>query len=1276
MAYGCKYNAELQSHAGELWKISIYKNGYTSTTVTPLTLWGPDGFVLSYNGEGDDLHEPIKASDLKFSVTADNSTMVTFTTDIINGGSHDFIVKLEKWDVNAIPDPAYTFQWGGVLTHEVTEVPDQYQYVVEITAIDGLSTLNDITMTTEEFEDIASVTLDFYVKPSELVRAMLAQLPWVSTFAPTFAIRWSDDWSALGIGTSYWQNTVFINLKVFAEYNERTSKYDLKSFYDILQEVVSSCNSEIFLWQNFTIINKDYRRTTEARACIYFDGATVLSTSTEGTEFDILQQRANARLAGGKFMYRQPVKKVRKKITYKNNSSANNNQTIYDQVTNIGVQLVGTTFVGSGDLVCEAFSSDDVAKLKVSYDFGYHLKTTTIVNSDAYCVLKLNVKIVNGGVTYYLSGNSNAYTAAQWVTSSAARYSIVSNPTPSYYLNDPPTHSYFNGDFINTFTIDLPFTTGVTQTTISLDFDSFYYIGATYTLATTTEFYSVLANRYIYLEPLNSDNEQTVGFATFSSVATNGNDLIYDLPDGLLHDGSDGTGIFYNNNTGAFSIVPATITRTTKWYEKSVGTSTAYYLPEMCCRSIHRYTYKPLRLFQGTVVNSGVAYNDTLVIDYDTYKLYLVFNGGQFTGKTDRWAGEWWAVRQEAQPETAMETADNAPFSGVEVSRGASSHPYTLGGSSKISDHLSLGNFILEYKTQGASKFLGGPAGTSGYPDYRTPDLSEFPLKGSSTGAIYFSSGATGTTNYNVVFQAKVGTVAYLSDVGTSGGGYVGTSKSIPFVGTTGYLTEDADNFVWDNANKRAGFGTKLPNYRIEAAGKAVADGVRSWMGFDIYPVTAPASISGSVGGGGSVDTGDHYYLVSYYTDTGETTTKLSAKITTTAGQNTVVLTIPVSTDSRVVGRKLYRTKAGAAATQDYALATVADNTSTTYSDTAADSTLSDGPQKGYFRPNTTTQFITLSGSKVMQLDTEAVSLGVGAAGSGLTGGRHVAIGYRAGYSVTLDIDWVAIGNSALYSMAGSGSGNIGVGYQVGYYLTTGGNTSAIGYQALYYNSTGDYNTALGSQAFKGATTKSFSAGVAVGYRAGYANEGNYNTYVGAYAGYTAASVANGIHIGYYAGRYETVGAKLIIDAFNRTNEANQRLYAIIYGVMSSTQANQILSLGGGGKVGINNTAPNSTFHVTGSEAHTLTQVSTTYTATATDNIIEATSGTFTINLPTAVNIAGREYTVANSGAGTVTVDPNGTETIGGSATYALAGAGTSVTFYSNNANWLIKASK
>jgi hypothetical protein len=76
-----------------------------------------------------------------------------------------------------------------------------------------------------------------------------------------------------------------------------------------------------------------------------------------------------------------------------------------------------------------------------------------------------------------------------------------------------------------------------------------------------------------------------------------------------------------------------------------------------------------------------------------------------------------------------------------------------------------------------------------------------------------------------------------------------------------------------------------------------------------------------------------------------------------------------------------------------------------------------------------------------------------------------------------------------------------------------------------------------------------------------------------------------------------------------------------------------------------------------------------TYTATAADYFINCTANTFTVNLPTAVGIAGRTYVLKNSGAGVITADPSGSQTIDGSTTLPIAAAGV-LRIASDGANW------
>lgn len=91
--------------------------------------------------------------------------------------------------------------------------------------------------------------------------------------------------------------------------------------------------------------------------------------------------------------------------------------------------------------------------------------------------------------------------------------------------------------------------------------------------------------------------------------------------------------------------------------------------------------------------------------------------------------------------------------------------------------------------------------------------------------------------------------------------------------------------------------------------------------------------------GAGNVDTGAHRYKVTFVTADGETEGgEASAAVTTTAGNGQVsVSAIPIG-GAAVTSRKLYRTTAGGSTYK--LLATIANNTATTYADNIADSSL------------------------------------------------------------------------------------------------------------------------------------------------------------------------------------------------------------------------------------------------------------------------------------------------------------------------------------------------
>jgi hypothetical protein len=306
------------------------------------------------------------------------------------------------------------------------------------------------------------------------------------------------------------------------------------------------------------------------------------------------------------------------------------------------------------------------------------------------------------------------------------------------------------------------------------------------------------------------------------------------------------------------------------------------------------------------------------------------------------------------------------------------------------------------------------------------------------------------------------------------------------------------------------GIGKIDPTYKLAVSGTVAADGIRSDMGFDIYPVPDPTAPTGVVSAGGSVDTGTHWYSVSYTTATGETQiTYTAAVITTTAGNNTVTLTIPVSTDPRVTGRKIYRSKANQPQYSDYFVATVANNTATSYVDTVADSTLTVGPAAGFFRLNTTSAGLTIGGVNSLNIGGKSIHMGIGTGSTVTTGGRNTLIGAQSATRMTIGGNNTLVG--AYIAGPSTGSQNTLIGTFAGSGITTAGNNTLVGTYAMESVS-GGFNSAFGANSGLSVTT------------------GTYNTFIGESAGYNGSqliSATNSTALGY--GAYTTASNQVVI---------------------------------------------------------------------------------------------------------------------------------------------------
>ena len=229
-----------------------------------------------------------------------------------------------------------------------------------------------------------------------------------------------------------------------------------------------------------------------------------------------------------------------------------------------------------------------------------------------------------------------------------------------------------------------------------------------------------------------------------------------------------------------------------------------------------------------------------------------------------------------------------------------------------------------------------------------------------------------------------------------------------------------------------------------------------------------------------------YIYSITYVNASGETDLGVSSdRIYADATHQQIQLSnIPISPSDAVSARKLYRRKATGGTINRYYLATISDNTTTTYTDNIADADLGD---EGTYRENTTFGKIYVDDIKVLDID-KTTAIGSNA-GSGL-GSYNVFLGYQAGYSykggsgnVFIGTQTARMGGSSEYAAA---NGNVVIGSGRGLFneLTGKGNTIiGAGTDSITTtDNSGDYNIFIGCAVDSGVSDEAYRFALGVGY--------------------------------------------------------------------------------------------------------------------------------------------------------------------------------------------------
>lgn len=462
-------------------------------------------------------------------------------------------------------------------------------------------------------------------------------------------------------------------------------------------------------------------------------------------------------------------------------------------------------------------------------------------------------------------------------------------------------------------------------------------------------------------------------------------------------------------------------------------------------------------------------------------------------------------------------------------------------------------------------------------------------------------------------------------------------------------LDKTAIKFSVSGSTGYVGIGlgnTTLASFPLQVAGRGRFN---DSIGIDTDPSTFGLDLRGSInyvgsvkpvnnmtlalaGVAGNVDNGSHRYKVTYYTDVGETEISANFKSITVTDKTTNgqvnISDIPVSTDAKVIGRRIFRTWAGTTASY-YLLVDIPNNTDTTYTDNTADADL--GLYDNSNRDNTTRGHLYVDSQPVGFFGQYNTSIGLGSLGNG----ANISGYYNFG-----------LGNFALYNLQ-NGVQNSAIGAFAGLSIVDGTSNMLAGFNS-------------------GRTMVSTNGSTFYGVNTGYSATGNYNTIYGYDAGYRlGASSAWALTTGSY---------NLFMGYQSGLGSATQRNYSTAIGYKARVDKDYGIVLGGTGTdapwVGINTTTPNSRLQVEGSFARATETVSTNTTLTENHYRVLVSNGS-TITLPTAVGIQGREYNIIRTGTSDVLINTTSSQTISGDLTATLGTIWQSVVVVSDGANWV-----
>ena len=270
-----KYTHIFKSDKGTEWTINLHDLDYSGAS-TEVRAEMP-GFKLNYNSESDNLDEPIKASDLTFSMFVEDSTMETYLSSLLNKQEKKVYITIQK---------SGAYYWGGVVLTDLIKLQSSaYPYTCEFKATDYIGTLKDLTFNSANFTQL---TAGSYA-PMTKYFAEIFSKPFPGT-----GFFYLNSGELFSTASPLYETQMSTSVDVFAKtksntaaFTDQDNKYTL-TYYQVLEQILVAFNCR--MWYNdgiYKIIdNRFFDYYTSWKEFYYDKDGAELSNSSYDNHVD------------------------------------------------------------------------------------------------------------------------------------------------------------------------------------------------------------------------------------------------------------------------------------------------------------------------------------------------------------------------------------------------------------------------------------------------------------------------------------------------------------------------------------------------------------------------------------------------------------------------------------------------------------------------------------------------------------------------------------------------------------------------------------------------------------------------------------------------------------------------------------------------------------------------------------------------------------------------------------------------------------------------------